>query len=108
MPNHVTEIPTLRRGMYTAWLAKFLEDKAKAKESSPYEGAICQAESPLSTQMEREGALPGKDEQPGSRHGSKALHKPDREAGLVDSSPYRLYQPAKCAKNRSVNTFNTI
>ncbi|KAF3009282.1 hypothetical protein E8E15_001252 [Penicillium rubens] len=102
MPTRVTKAPTLWPGKYTAMLANALEDEARAEKSAHHEDAIeCQSGSSGSTQTECEGALPGKDDQFGSRHGSKPLRKPDRETELVDSSPCRLYQPTNLANNRS-------
>ncbi|KAJ6105237.1 hypothetical protein N7523_010047 [Penicillium sp. IBT 18751x] len=101
MTNRATKTSAFQPGKYTAWLAKSLEDEARAKESSCYQAAMeRQSETPLSTQMEHAGALPDREEQLGSRHGNKALHKPDRETELVDSSPCRLYKPITCANNR--------
>ena len=109
MPNRVTKASTLWPGKYSAMLAKTLEDEARAEKSAHHEDAIeCQSESSGSTQTECEGALPGKDDQFGSRYGSKPLRKPDRETELVDSSPCRLYQPTNLANNRSVNNLNTM
>ncbi|KZN93960.1 hypothetical protein EN45_041480 [Penicillium chrysogenum] len=103
MPNRVTKASTLWPGKYSAMLAKTLEDEARAEKSAHHEVAIeCQSESSGSTQTECEGALPGKDDQFGSRHGSKPLRKPDRETELVDSSPCGLYQPTNLANNRDI------
>ncbi|KAJ5474026.1 hypothetical protein N7475_003592 [Penicillium sp. IBT 31633x] len=102
MPNRVTKAPTLWPGKYSAMLVKTLEDEARAEKSAHHEDAIeCQPESSGSAQTKREGALPGKDDQFGNRHGSKPLRKPDRETELVASSPCRLYQPTNLANNRS-------
>jgi hypothetical protein len=88
--------------------SQIFEDEARAKENSCYQAVMeRQSETPLSTQMEHAGALPDREEQLGSRYGNKALHKPDRQTELVDSSPCRLYKPIACANNRSVNTFQT-
>ena len=109
MTDRATKTPVFQPGKYTAWLAKSLEDEARAKENPHYEAVMeRQTGTPLSTQMEHEGALSDREEQLGSRHSSKALHKPNRETELVDSSPCRLYKPTTCANNRSVNTFPTI
>lgn len=62
----------------------------------------------VSTQIERDGALPDREEQFGSSHGSKALHKLDREKELADSLPCRPYQYIKRVNNRSVNASNNI
>lgn len=105
----VTKTSALRPGKYTAWFAKFLKDKARAEENSCHEDAIeCQSESCVSTQIERDGALPDREVQFGSSHGSKALHKPDREKELADSLPCRPYQHIKRVNNRSVNASNNI
>ncbi|KAF9249628.1 hypothetical protein DTO012A7_707 [Penicillium roqueforti] len=102
MTNRATKTPAFQPGKYTAWLAKSLEDEARAKENTRYQAAMeRQSETPFSTQMEHEGAFSDREEQLRSRHSSKALHKPDRETELVDSSPYRLYKPTTCANNRS-------
>lgn len=90
MTNRVTKTPPFRPGKYTALLAKALEDEAKAKGARREARIESQSKSSVSTQMELESALSEREEQHESRHGSKAVHKPDRETELVDSSPYRL------------------
>ncbi|KAI1828750.1 hypothetical protein DTO027I6_10310 [Penicillium roqueforti] len=82
--------------------------KLEQKKSAHHEDAVgYQSESSGSTQMECEGALPGKDDQFGSRYGSKPLRKPDRETELVDSPPCRPYQPTNLANNRDIKVLKS-
>jgi hypothetical protein len=96
LPDRVHRNFDHRPRRYTDQVLNMLEDKTTTGEKyCPQDVNERQSESIASIQMERTGALAGKESQSGSRHGTRVLSKRGRESEAVDAPSSGLHMHAK-------------